>query len=660
MAKNTDVIDFQSLVASFSLCGEKLETKFDNINDIEYIVGTQTAATGSWTGKTKSTALYAGKTIIYKLPYASSGNVSLNLTFPDGSKSGAKAVYRFASTRLTTQYGANYYVPLVFNGTYWFAFADYGASNNYDRLRIPNTIAIADGAIKAVCLVGTLDGTHYKELKNGSTFDLRYPYFYNSNSIDDGANLSTSLYIILGSLNLRTFFNDDNKTVTFPTQLYLKGTLAGNVFTVHSDIIVEEPTTPDDYLYIRIGSSYSAYQMYLNLFDHRIYKWVNGVFQAFDNTALKSLQDYQGQQIDSTYIKNISNDHGQLTVTKGNNSTQSISLSIGKYTLDTVPATVDGGLWIVNQNGTPQLRLFYNDYIYYFPSTALDNPNLTLNTSSIQVTPISAQTVTLSYSGSGEISITNPNPAILTASYDSSTKTITLTNNQTENDDDVNVNLTITLSEAGSYSRVSTTLTVSCAHASPELTLSSTTAIAARNSDPQTVTLSYLGNGTISLNNPNPSALTATYDSTTKTITLANNQEENDDDVDVNLTVNLSKAGAYAAESVMLTVSCVATQDPQLTLSSYSLTTGNVSTSNEITISYLGTGTISFTCNASSFTPYYDENTRKARFKCNNDAGDYTITVSLSASPGYSSATATIALNVWQEGPPQGGGENIK
>ena len=80
--------------------------------------------------------------------------------------------------------------------------------------------------------------------------------------------------------------------------------------------------------------------------------------------------------------------------------------------LDTVPATINGGLWIVNQNGTPELRLFYNDYIYYFPATALDNPNLTLSTSSIQVTPVSAQTVTLSYSGSGEVSITNPNPAI--------------------------------------------------------------------------------------------------------------------------------------------------------------------------------------------------------------------------------------------------------
>ena len=324
--------------------------------------------------------------------------------------------------------------------------------------------------------------------------------------------------------------------------------------------------------------------------------------------------------------------------------------------LDTVPATINGGVWIEQKNGVPELRFYYDDYVYYFSSTALDNPELTLSSSSIRITPGSTESVTLTYSGSGEISFVNPNPSALTVSYNSSTKTITLTNNQVDSDDDVNVNLTINLSEAGSYSRVSTTLTVSCAHASPELTLSSTTAIAARGSDPSTVTLSYLGSGTVSITNPNPSALTATYNSTTKTITLTNNQAEGADAVDVILTVNLSRSGAYAAESVTLTVSCVAIQDPQLTLSSYSLSTGNVGSTAEITISYLGTGSISFTCNnPGNFTPNYNESTRKARFRCEN-AGNYTITVSLSASPGYSAATATIALEVWQDGPPQGGG----
>ena len=84
-----------------------------NLNDAEFIEGTQTAATGAWTGVTKDSALYKGKFIIYKLPYAGSGNATLNLTLSTGTKTGAKNVYRYGTTRLSTQYSANYYVPLI-------------------------------------------------------------------------------------------------------------------------------------------------------------------------------------------------------------------------------------------------------------------------------------------------------------------------------------------------------------------------------------------------------------------------------------------------------------------------------------------------------------------------------------------------------------------
>ena len=49
-------------------------------------VGTQTAVTGNWTGVSVDGALYAGKTIAYKLPYAGSGNASLKLTLANGSE----------------------------------------------------------------------------------------------------------------------------------------------------------------------------------------------------------------------------------------------------------------------------------------------------------------------------------------------------------------------------------------------------------------------------------------------------------------------------------------------------------------------------------------------------------------------------------------------
>ena len=265
---------------------EAVSAELENINSIEYIVGTQTASTGAWTGVTKDTSLYAGKVIIYKLPYASSGNATLNLTFPNGTKSGAKNIYRYSSTRLTTQYAANYYIPLVFNGTYWFAFADYD-TNYYDRIRVNNSVAVADGAIQAVCFVASSDGTHYKQLSAGSSFNINYPVFYNASAVADDANLSTGLYFAIGSVNLQSLLNDSNRTFDTQKPLYLKGTLNGNIFTVHSDLITTSvPSSTDGFTYIRLGFTYSSYQAYISLFDLKLFTFTNGSFSEVSSFAL--------------------------------------------------------------------------------------------------------------------------------------------------------------------------------------------------------------------------------------------------------------------------------------------------------------------------------------------------------------------------------------
>jgi hypothetical protein len=73
---------------------------------IEYIKGTQTASTPTFTGVTEDDSLYDGKTIAYYLPYAgTSAGDTLNLTLSTGINTGDKPVwYRDQSTRLTTHY----------------------------------------------------------------------------------------------------------------------------------------------------------------------------------------------------------------------------------------------------------------------------------------------------------------------------------------------------------------------------------------------------------------------------------------------------------------------------------------------------------------------------------------------------------------------------
>ena len=87
---------------------------------IEYIRGTQSASTASWEGDTEQPALYDGMTIMYYLPFASvsSTNVTLELTFPDGSTSGAKEVYYNSTSRMTTHFGAYSQILLTYHENY--------------------------------------------------------------------------------------------------------------------------------------------------------------------------------------------------------------------------------------------------------------------------------------------------------------------------------------------------------------------------------------------------------------------------------------------------------------------------------------------------------------------------------------------------------------
>ena len=105
---------------------------------VELIAGTQTASTGSWTGVSKSTSLYHGKQILYQLPYAGSGNATLNLTLANGTTTGAKECYYSGAARLTTHYAAGSTIRLVYlvdhnvNGTKytgWWADANYDSNN---------------------------------------------------------------------------------------------------------------------------------------------------------------------------------------------------------------------------------------------------------------------------------------------------------------------------------------------------------------------------------------------------------------------------------------------------------------------------------------------------------------------------------------------------
>lgn len=116
---------------------------YDIKGSIHSVIGTQTTATGSWTGAlTSVNSLYDGLTIAYYLPYAGSGNATLNLTLPSG-QTGAVNCYLNGNTRLTDEYEKGSVIYLTYfkagsikvNGVSttdnrWIAQADFGSTSD--------------------------------------------------------------------------------------------------------------------------------------------------------------------------------------------------------------------------------------------------------------------------------------------------------------------------------------------------------------------------------------------------------------------------------------------------------------------------------------------------------------------------------------------------
>ena len=112
------------------------------------VIGTQTAATGSWTGELKTIdALYDGLTIAYFLPYNGSGDATLNLTLKNNVTTGAINCYYKGNARLTTHYIAGDMIIMTYwsagaikiagtatTDARWIAQADYNSNTTYSAM----------------------------------------------------------------------------------------------------------------------------------------------------------------------------------------------------------------------------------------------------------------------------------------------------------------------------------------------------------------------------------------------------------------------------------------------------------------------------------------------------------------------------------------------
>lgn len=262
---------------------ENIEEDIDKLKP-ELIVGTHgTTATATWKGtSTKITELVAGTHLQYKLSSAGASNVTLTLTLANGTTTSAIPCYYSNTTRLSTQYGINAVIDLVYDGSAWRVSNPY-TNSTYNLGRRQHTTAIkaleAITAGKLIC--GTGDG--YKNCAANVEFSLSYPILYASAAITAGATATTT-YEAWNSVTYSTTLAIQSGAANLI--IYLKGTVSGNTFTIASSnaLTTVEPTTEDGYYYIPLGVMSSATVGYFNT-SNRLFACLNGVFQAVDTAA---------------------------------------------------------------------------------------------------------------------------------------------------------------------------------------------------------------------------------------------------------------------------------------------------------------------------------------------------------------------------------------
>ena len=290
-----------------------LQTNKSIARGIEYIIGTQESSTSSWTGTSTDTGcsngtLYTGKVIIYHLNQASTSTAStLNLTLPDGTTTGAKNIYRLATTTTTTNFASGCDILMVFDGTNWKvnAYVDTSGSNTIGYQLRTNYGIYYNGASTSIyryqLLVENEEGklcpftSSSNNTKTTKTQlspkykiggDMRY--YSSTTEITSGSAIGTSALWQQYQFDLRYSFNITTTTLISGKPVYMKmsdnndGTLSP-VYSANSGghpLTQDLPTTADNYIYVFLGQAYSGYQIELNI-RHPMYEYKDGKIKLY-------------------------------------------------------------------------------------------------------------------------------------------------------------------------------------------------------------------------------------------------------------------------------------------------------------------------------------------------------------------------------------------
>lgn len=277
-----------------------------NEQSIEYIVGTQTASTNVWKGVTKDASLRIGKVIAYYLPFAGTSTAAtLNLTLADGTTTGAIELRRTGASTVTTQFGVDNVIIMIYDGTYWKVSAYYDTNTNtigYQLRTNSATLPMTDIVYRYRLLFTNADNTKWVPANKSSSTNATAKrdtcqtpinpfgpivYYGTTSSVSAGSSPSAANLWQQYGFALGYSFNRTGAALVleYPKPIYLKCTPQSDgsaIIDAETPYVQALPSTEDGKIYIYLGIAYNATSIELRL-EHPVYYYKNGAIRIWTN-----------------------------------------------------------------------------------------------------------------------------------------------------------------------------------------------------------------------------------------------------------------------------------------------------------------------------------------------------------------------------------------
>lgn len=320
----------------------------------EFIVGTQTSSTSLWKGNTIQDSIYEGMCVNYFVPVAcTSTAITLELTLPDGTTTGAIPVRRNAGSTATSTHigvGSVVQLTLLLNRTVgstsyekvWRMNEWYDSNTNTTgyQLRTNSTVMnVSDTARYYKLYFTSANGNLWVPASVNSTNDAttaravnqrpinpfgRIVYTSASTNYATGANLAATTIWDQYNLSLGYSFNVNGGTLTLTAEkpVYVKCSPQADgsaIIDATNPTVQDLPTSNDGKIYIFLGTATSATAVEL-FQNHPVYyhdgngiKLWSGVVLPSKTSDLTNDSGFITSSNIPTNVSAFSNDAGYLT-----------------------------------------------------------------------------------------------------------------------------------------------------------------------------------------------------------------------------------------------------------------------------------------------------------------------------------------------------------